>query len=500
MRLSPASATASGPGSSPPSSGASSRPICPRRSRALAAVLAVALAAFPAVGLSAEPSPAEKGASPAEKTAAKESGASIEEQRRDTIRYGIDSEIAELISKLTAEREGRYNDDLLGLLKSSHGVKLRIGVLDFMSFLEWKGAEETAIAIADDRDNQDQDLVISALSYLAAVRSKEALKFVASVIKEDNQKILPPLVRLMGRSGGEAEEQILLDWFDGDSVSPALREEAIKALGEIGSTKAAARLSKLVEDGSGGRMGARMLACAALAKIKDESALPSLIKAANDTADPNVRSAAVEALGAFAGNSSAAGGEARGALVQALRDSFPKARIASCKAVAAGKVAEALPFLKYKARNDPERSVKIEALRALAALGGGESFAFLRERLGDKKESPELRSLCFSLLGRYDASSSMDILSSRLRTEAAEKERSFYTALAREVANADKSPDIAPLARILMGDKEYLIRIAAIEWARKSKSADMKPDLERLAAEDPSDQIKKRAADALKAY
>jgi HEAT repeat protein len=467
-------------------------------SRALvAAVVAFALAAFTAAGLSAEVA-----ATPTEKATAgsKEGEASIEEQRRDIIRYGIDSELSDLISKLTTEREGRYNDDLLGLLKSSHGVKLRIGVLDFMSFLEWKGAEETAIAIVDDRDNQDQDLVVSAISYLAAVRSKEALKFVAAIIKEDNQKILPPLVRLMGRVGGEAEEQTLLDWFDGDSVSPVLREEAIKALGEIGSKKAATRLAKLVEDSSGGRMGARMLACAALAKIKDESAVPSLIKAANDTADPNVRSAAVEALGAFAGSASAAGGEARGALVQALRDSFPKARIASCKAVAAGKVMEALPFLKYKARNDPERSVKVEAMRALAVLGGGEAYSFLRERLEEKKESPELRSLCFSLLARYDASSSMDILASRLRAEAAEKERSFYTALAREVANADKSPEIAPLARIFLEDKEYLIRIAGIEWARKNKSAAMRTDLERLSVNDPSDQIKKRAADALKAY
>ncbi len=109
----------------------------------------------------------------------------------------------------------------------------------------------------------------------------------------------------MGRAGGAAEEVILLDWFDGDSAGPALKEEAIKALGEIGSAKAAERLGKFAQAADGGKI-ARMYACAALAKIKDEASVAPLVKAAND-ADPNVRTAAVEALGSFAGSSSGPG-------------------------------------------------------------------------------------------------------------------------------------------------------------------------------------------------
>jgi hypothetical protein len=91
-------------------------------------------------------------------------------------------------------------------------------------------------------------------------------------------------------------------------------------------------------------------------------------------------------------------------------------------------------------------------------------------------------------------------LEARLKAEAAEKERSFYTSLACEVANADKAMGIASLARILASDQEYLIRVAAIEWARKTKAPDFKADLEKMAKDDPSDMIKKRAAAALKEY
>jgi HEAT repeat protein len=421
--------------------------------------------------------------------------AQTEAKRRDTIRYGIDAEIGDLLRELTTEKEGRYDEDLLALFTSSRSPKLRVSILDFFASIEWKGAEKPALAIMDDRDNQDADLVGSALSYLAATRSKEALRLSDSLIKEDNKKILPALVRLMGRAGGKNEEDLLLAWFDGDSATPALKEEAIKALGEIGSVKAAARLGKLVQDAEAGK-AARMFACAALAKIKDSSSVAPLVKAAND-ADPNVRTAAIEALGPFA-SEGASGEDARTAIAEALRDSYAKARIAACKAAVTGKVVQALPFLRYKGRSDPEKAVKSEACRSLAAMGGADSFSFLRERLEDKGEDADLRILCFGLLARYDPVLSMPTLEARLKAEAVEKERSFYTALAREVANADKAPGIGNLARILLADKEYLIRIAGIEWARKNKALDLKADLERFAKDDPSDMIKKRAAEALK--
>jgi HEAT repeat protein len=323
------------------------------------------------------------------------------------------------------------------------------------------------------------------------------MKFSQPIIKEDNKKLLPSLVKLMGKAGGEDEVKLLLDWFDGDTATPALKEEVIKALGEIGSKSASPRLEKLVQDTEGGKV-ARMYACTALGQIKSDSSVGPLVKASVDS-DPNVRTSAIEALGSFAGSSSSGAEEASGAIVQALRDSYVKARIAACKAAASGSVAAAVPFLKYKVQSDPENAVKSEAIRSLATMGG-DNFAFLRERLEDKKEDDSIRILAFGLLCRYDPQGSLSTLETRLKAEAAEKERSFYTSLAREVANADKAPGIASLARILASDQEYLIRIAAIEWARKTKAPDFKADLENMAKDDPSDMIKKRAAAALKEY
>lgn len=473
------------------SSGTSSRPTRIAPSRAAAGRILLALAAA-ALALPAFPqaAAAQAGTSAPPPSAATPDPAAAEAaKRRDTIRYGIDEEILELLRKLGGEKDGSYNEDLAALLDRTRNPKLRVAILDFLGSLEWGGAEARALKLVEERDSVDSGSVTSALYYLAALRSKKALSFSKRIVEEDDKKLLPALLRLLGRAGGKEEEELLLGWFESDAATEALRQEAIRALGEIGSSKAAERLARLARDAEA-KTGTRMAACAALAKIKEGSTVEALVAAANGE-DPNVRAAAVEALGSFSDDSSAS------ALVEALRDSFVKSRIAACKAIGVRRIASADSFLRYKATSDPERSVKTEALKALAELGG-DSFSFLRERMSDKKLEPATRALCFGLLMRKDPPS-MEALSAALAAEAAEKERSVYSAYVKELAAATDAPGAAPLARILLADKDPLMRVGAVEWARKSKARDFLPELEKLSKDDPSDMIRKRAVDALAA-
>ena len=253
-----------------------------------------------------------------------------------------------------------------------------------------------------------------------------------------------------------------------------------------------------------------MFACDALAKIKDGSSVDSLVKAAND-ADPNVRTSAIQALGAFAGGSGAPSEAAKGAIAEALRDSYPKARIAACQAAAAGKVAEALPFLRYKAQSDPEQ---VGAERGLplprrprggsigsASDGLDDPFVFLRagSKIRRKMTIPQGASAS----GFSVATTRPDpCLRSRRGSKPRPPRRTgpFIRHSLAKSRTPTRPPASGPSRACCLSDKEYLIRIAAIEWIRKNKASDLKPDLERLAKDDPSDMIKKRAAEALKSF
>jgi HEAT repeat protein len=415
--------------------------------------------------------------------------ADIAHKRSETIRFGIESELLELSKTLATEKESRFNKELLDLFGGSRSPRLRVAILGLFKQLEWADAESAALEIVKGRDGEDPTSVAAALEYLGQIRSKQALEYAPAIIEENNKTLLPPLVTLMGRSGGEREEAILLGWLKGDAPSQILREASIRALGDIGSSAAAESLMKILGDDAAQRFE-RIYAAEALSKIGYGPALASLIKAANGE-DPNIRAAAVEALASFKG------GEVDSALVEALRDPFVKSRIAACKALGKRRLESALPILQYKATNDPEKSVKAEALRAIAEIGVSGSFSFLEGLMADKKTDAPTRILIFGVLARKNASASMDRLLVLLSEESRAQDRGFFTGLAREAAGAADAADIAPLIRVLLVDKDYLIRLGGLEWAKATKSNAIKSDVEGLSTGDPSEFVRKRAGEIL---
>ncbi len=414
-----------------------------------------------------------------------------ETRRRDTLKYGIESEIFELLDSLKAEKDGSYNEEILGLFKSSRSQKLRSAILDFWSALEWKGGEAEAFGLVEGRDNQDPALVSSAVAYLAQIRSTKALSLSKDLLKEGDKKILPSLLKLLGRAGGPQEEEALLAYLDSEDATEDLKQGAIRALGDFGSGKAADKLMKLVEDPQGSKT-TRMVASESLGKIGDPRAVKSLVIAANGD-DVNVKASAVAALGHFKG------GEVDKAILGSLRDASVLVRIAGCKALAARKLDEAVPALVYKANYDPEKAVKTEAIKALGEVGGKDAFAFLRSYLDAPKSETALKVLAFGVLLRKDPSSIASLVD-RLAAEAKEKDKSLYVAFAKELAGGEPSPGGSPLARVLFADQDYLMRLGGLEWARRNKVPEIRPDLERLSVSDPSDYIRKKALEILATF
>lgn len=416
----------------------------------------------------------------------------LTQKRRDIIRYGIDSEVTDLIKTLDSDRDGSFNADLLDLLKNSRSARLREAILDFFGDLGWNGAEADALAFVENRDSLDTSLVARSLAYLASIKSKKALAYVPKLIDENNRLIVVQAISLAGKAGGSDEESVLLKWLESDAPTNDLREAAIRALGDIGSEAACAKLMKLVESGDEAKM-TRVYACEALGKIGRKEAVPSLVKAANGD-DPNVRGAAVMALASFDG------AEAENAVIEALRDSVASVRSSAIKACAKKKLAASVPALIYKASSDPEKSIKTDALKGLSEIGGTAAMRFLRDYVSGDKNDSSLRAVVFGLLLHKDTGPSLGMLSDLLKKEQKEKSRDLFTQFARAAAGASDVPAACPLIRILLADSDYQIRLGALEWARKSKSQDIKADLEAIAANDSSENMRRRAKDILESY
>lgn len=416
----------------------------------------------------------------------------IDQKRRDIILYGIDSELIDLFGSLSSEKNSAYNEDTKAVFERTKNPKLLGAILELWSNLEWQGGEKDASDLVANRDNQDSRVVASALAYLGTIKSKAALPYAKALLDENDNTIIPSLIGMLGKVGGAPEEDLLLNWLKGDAIQEAFREAAIQALGDMGTDKSVDWLSKLLKD-TGAQRYERVLAATSLGKLAKPTSLDTLIKAAQGD-DTLVQASAVAAIGNFSGAA------ADSAVVEALRDSYPQSRIAACKAIAQKKLDSALPNLEYKATNDPDKGVKTEAVRSIGALGTKEGFVFLVKLMNEDSQSPEMRRLAFGLLMRKDAAASMEAMLARLGAEAKSVDRSLYTVFVREIASATDAPDIAPLAKILLGDKDYLIRLGGLQWAQGTKSPAIKAEVEALAKGDPNEAVKKLAAHVLSLY
>ena len=411
------------------------------------------------------------------------------EKRRDVIRYGIESELLELVTALQNEKEDTLNPDLLALLAETRSPRLREALLRFFAAREWPGAVPAAVSLLDGRDQESAQSVNAALGYLSAVKAREGIPEAREIVESRETKYLSPAIRLLGRAGGAAETDLLLSLYESEDSSDSLRQDVILALGEIGAQAAVESLMKTLDD-TAGKKGTRMFAAEALGKIKDARAVPALVRAANGE-DPQVRGTSVAALGNFSGP------EADAAIVQGLRDSVPAVRLAAVKASAARSLREAEPFIRFRARNDPDRKVKDEAIKALAAVGGRENLEFLRELLQDRKVDVPSRAGAFSALLERDADGSRADLEKALAAEAVSKDPSLLKALQRAlVLGPDKAA--APLVEIyLLQSPDFGTRIAGIDWVRRNKVQSLRSAIAAMAESDKVESVRTRAAAAL---
>ena len=413
----------------------------------------------------------------------------ILDKRRDVIRYGIESELLELVTALQNEKEDSLNQDLVALLAETRSPRLREAILKFFSAREWPGAVADAVSLLDGRDQEPVPPVAAALAYLSAIKAREGVSRAREIVEARESKFLSQAIRLLGRAGGDPESDLLLSLYTSEETSDALRQDVIQALGELGSKSVVESLIKTLDD-TGEKKATRMFAAEALGKIKDARAVSSLVRAANGD-DPQVRGAAVSALGAFPGP------EAEAAVVQALRDSLPTVRLAAVKASALRSIRDAEPFIRFRARNDPDRKVKDESIRALGTLGGRDNFQFLRDLLQDTKADSASRAMAFTVLLERDTDGSRGDLDRALAAETVSKDTSLLKAFQRAlVQSTDKAA--APLVEAyVLKSSDFGTRIAGIDWVRRNKVSSLKPVLSALAESDKTEAVRTRAASAL---
>jgi HEAT repeat protein len=367
---------------------------------------------------------------------------SLDEQRRQIIRYGTDSEIANLIKTLRSEQAGENDSldgELLALAQKTKNHSILAGIFSFFGDREKQGLEERALEAIGNRDYETAETVNGAIDYLGKVRAAEARGPLQDILNGEENRFLPAAIRSLGRCAGEEAgetAEYLVDYYTNRDVGDENRRLIITALGDTGARECTAFLVSIAEN-EDERAPLRISALEALAKTAAPEGLPALIKASS-ARDPNVRSSAIASLGPFSGD------EADTAIIEAFRDSYYRTRIAAAKAAGERKLQAAIPYLRFRSENDDVPAVRDEAIKAMGAIGGTEKI--LEELFKERKNSDRIRINAAEMLLAAASGDYTQAVIAELDEAKTKNQTALYNGFLRILGGA-KSENLKPLAR-----------------------------------------------------
>jgi len=317
-----------------------------------------------------------------------------------TIKYGTETEIASLIQVLRNENADYLDNELVTLVDNTRNQKILTGVFGFFGDREKSGLEERAVRALKERDDEANETVLSAVDYLGKVKYANAAPDLMELLDTQERRFMNNAFRALGRASSSDKElalktaEFLVDYYENRDPGDEFRREMITAMGATGSSSCVPLLVSLASN-TDERIPLRIAALDALSKIGDQSGLEAILGCIS-TNDPNVRTAAVAALGPFSGE------EVDRAILDAFRDSFFRTRIAAAAASRQRKLAAAVPYLKFRAERDDVPNVRDESIRALGEIAGAtsseEAIGTLKNLFTERKNSDRVRLLSAEML------------------------------------------------------------------------------------------------------
>jgi hypothetical protein len=231
----------------------------------------------------------------------------------------------------------------------------------------------------------------------------------------------------------------------------------------------------------------RRFACDSLGRIGDEQAIPVLKNLLNDP-DSILRSYVLTSLAYFENE------EIEEILIQSLRDSFWRIRVAACKALSERKSSASVDILIYKAEKDPEPNVKKAAMSALAIIGGNKAWDFLSDYYANKKNSDVFRSTALSVLLDEKAGKITDSMKIVFEEEW-EKDTSWIFNYTCKSLSTTESDVLEWFYNKMLDHKNYIIRIYAVRGIRLNNVLSLYGRVKEIADNtDENQQLRKEAS------
>ena len=379
---------------------------------------------------SKRPKPVDK--EKAEKAAEKDESEKDFENKSNTIKYGVPSEISSLIDDLIKNDDPRFTEEIYDVFQVSKNTVIKQKVLNYFKQLEDPCLEDFAVETLNDPYEEKNDLVKACFQYVSAVKTKEAIPAVISLIESENDSYFNDAIATIGEIGGPSEAMFLVEYLERDDLSDAQRQNLMRTCGKMHAVQTWEKVVEVAED-EDENLYVRMYAAEALGLMEKKESVPILIELFTET-DPNLRQYVIKGLSHFPDVV-----EAQQTIMQGIRDEHWRVRQEAIKTTKENLMKDSVPYLIYRAKNDSEKVIKEEAYTSLAAVNTDEANDFLVTQLGEKKVGDATKKKIVEVLLKEGNAGQKEILSLADECVKDDKRKDLRYAIGKELAKYQNS-------------------------------------------------------------
>lgn len=400
------------------------------------------------------------------------------QKRKDTLAFGLESEITDLISKLLKEEDKSLSDDILAIFNSTKNVNVREKAIEYFTKIEDNCLKDYALLILEDPYDEKTSTVNLLFKYVTALKITEAAPLIQELLDSENEEYYDAAISALGTVGGPEEALFLADFLDRD-LTTARKQNLMKALGQI---KAVETWDKLVEviQNEDENTYVRMYAAEAIGAMEKEESIEILLDLFEDD-DPNIRTYAIKGLSYFNNE------DVENLVIQGLKDNYYKVRLEAIEVVKKYEYKTAVPSLLYRAKNDSEATVKYACFEALALLDTKEGNEYLISLVKDKKKSDTIRSKAAASMLKYENADSVKaVVEVALSVVEDTKKTALRYALGKEMAKYENSQFIE-VCEAFLDSKDVSTQGIGLDIWKKNRNITLKDKVKEIAeAEKPS--------------
>lgn len=415
--------------------------------------------------------------------------ATEESRRADILKYGLESEIVDLVAQ-QRDDDDSLSGELSVLFEKTRSPAVRESILNLFARQENTTLTGYCLGVLEDPYDQKSSTVSAVFSYVERLKISEAAPHVRKLLENESGEWRSQSIRTLGKIGLEEDARFLVGYLDGEMSGDQkqrliVRQEVMAALGEL---KALSVWDRIVEIASDGDENAVIRATAArtLGAMGKSEAIPILSVLFEDQ-DPFLRAAAVAGMANFSGS------EAEALVLEGFRDTHYKVRLEALSACEKMKFSGASGHAIYRAKTDPVEAVRIRAFEVVANLSDGTGVDWLVGLVADDKTPDKIRVKAIQVLWENDFGRIEKDVERIALSALKDDKKTWIRYEVGKVLSDKKKKGISSVTLGYLQHKDPMTKAIGIEMYSVHRFSDAREIVETIAADGKMGGLQSRA-------